>query len=799
MVLGVSFFVYVYQYPLLIYGPPAITTSPTSPNAGSCRCHSSAVHRAPELCNTIHIITVQSTDLFAIFSTLCCVNRNDMFMVDRQSLFHLLGIFGQCFEHEVKRKRRHERRLLCIGSASMATLDVFVIVHRPVLALAFVPELLDELSCVPRMDAIVAGAGGHKDRRVRLAVRIDVVVRTVLVQKVVPILVGIAVLGHPARPRQERVEALHVQQRNRTVNGPPQVGPHHVHVAHEQPSVAAPSRGQRLGLADARIDQVLANRDKVLVGLVAVLLQGRLVPAGTIFPTSPDVGLDVDPPALEPGQTCRGAVSGGQGDLETTVAVEERRILAIELDVLLPDHEIRNLGSVFAGCKLLLDHQIVGIVLGRQALEFFFDEGIFLLQSSLFLDLAQVGGVHGARSGVTTRGEPEFVVLFGIDGSAGGGADLRLGVTSRNLRDRVSVVPELVEFQFRFDGVRSGQDEVVFGHPEPAVRGLGRGFEQNTVVDGCFSAAPKLFKVAIYDRSLLVGDAIVLRSPVRSQFDKENVSHVIQRSVVLDFHFSKFWLGQILWTILGLEQVVFGKLRKPVLAGIKSDAARVDLPEVSSPVSFVGDVSVHRHIRRFSLKDGWGFFEGGSAGPLLDGSRIPGIREGTFPEIGSDQQDIASLVADAGLGLPDKKGAVLLADEFAGGQVEFLDVDRIGSTARELEQGPRHNLPVGGILAPRQEGAALVDPAHAVFFRERVDVKNRGPGRFVAAIVFFLGGFPPDSLGVLLVLPEIEINALVVLVGITSVARGVGDAIFRLENLQYPVVSRSLRGIAERL
>jgi len=44
-----------------------------------------------------------------------------MFMVDRQSLFHLLGIFGQCFEHEVKRKRRHERRLLCIGSPSMAT------------------------------------------------------------------------------------------------------------------------------------------------------------------------------------------------------------------------------------------------------------------------------------------------------------------------------------------------------------------------------------------------------------------------------------------------------------------------------------------------------------------------------------------------------------------------------------------------------------------------------------------------------------------------------------------------------
>mmetsp|Transcript_3910 Transcript_3910/g.6931 ORF Transcript_3910/g.6931 Transcript_3910/m.6931 type:complete len:351 (-) Transcript_3910:1440-2492(-) len=349
--------------------------------------------------------------------------------------------------------------------------------HRPIFSLAHVPKLLYKFAGVAGMDAVVAGARCYKNRWIRGTIRIDVVVRTILVQKGVPVLVRIAVLGHPTGTRQQSVKSLHIQQRDGAMNCTPQVGSHHVHVSHEQSAIAASSSGQGLGLANTCFDQVLTDRNKVFVGFVAIFLQGCLVPARTEFSTSSNIGVHVNTPAFQPRQSGGGSVSRSERDFEPTVPIQEGWILAVEFDVFLSDHKVRNFRSVLAGCKLLLDHQIVGIELGREGLEFVNDKSVFLFRGSFFLDLAQVGRIHSARGGVTTGGEPEFIVLFRIDRATTGIANLRLLVTTWNQCDRSSVVPDLVEFQFRLDGVRCGQDQIVFSDREILISCFFRGLE----------------------------------------------------------------------------------------------------------------------------------------------------------------------------------------------------------------------------------------------------------------------------------------------------------------------------------
>mmetsp|Transcript_10350 Transcript_10350/g.21553 ORF Transcript_10350/g.21553 Transcript_10350/m.21553 type:complete len:426 (+) Transcript_10350:623-1900(+) len=425
------------------------------------------------------------------------------------------------------------------------------------------------------------------------------------------------------------------------------------------------------------------------------------MPSRTKLAASTDVGFDINTAAFEPRQTSRSCVTRTQRDFKSTITIEERGVLTIELNAFFANHKVRNFRSVLASRKLLLNHEIFGIVLGWQTLEFVNNKGIFLPGRLFFLDLAHIGRVHCTGGGVIAGCEPKFVVLFGIDRATILVANLCLCIARRYQRQSGAIVSNFVKLQFGLDSVGSGQEQIILGDSKILVRGFRRGLKKNLVVDSSLAATPKGVKVTIDDGSLLVRDSVVLWSPVGTQLNKQHVSNIVQRGILLDFHFFEFWLGEIGRTILGFQQVIFRQFGKPVLARVKGDAARMDLPDASSPVAFVRNVSIDRDIGLFSFKNDGSLLERGSARPFLDDSRVSRICEGSFSKIRSHQKQITSLVGDAGLCLADVKGAVFLADKLFGGQIKFLDVHGIGSSAGQLEECSRDNFSVGRISGSR--------------------------------------------------------------------------------------------------
>ncbi len=74
-----------------------------------------------------------------------------------------------------------------------------------------------------------------------------------------------------------------------------------------------------------------------------------------------DVGDDVHAPLLEPGRADGGSIRRAHGDLETAVAVEQRRVLAVEDEVLAGDLEIGDAGPVLRDGLVLRDGQALGV------------------------------------------------------------------------------------------------------------------------------------------------------------------------------------------------------------------------------------------------------------------------------------------------------------------------------------------------------------------------------------------------------------------------------------------------------
>src|SRR3546814_5151683 len=78
---------------------------------------------------------------------------------------------------------------------------------------------------------------------------------------------------------------------------------------------------------------------------------------------------DLHAALTEPATADAGAVIGRQRNLETAVAVQQRRVVAIALERFGRDHEIRHLGAVLGGGEMLADRQTTGIEECRQLLE----------------------------------------------------------------------------------------------------------------------------------------------------------------------------------------------------------------------------------------------------------------------------------------------------------------------------------------------------------------------------------------------------------------------------------------------
>src|SRR3546814_7777771 len=88
----------------------------------------------------------------------------------------------------------------------------------------------------------------------------------------------------------------------------------------------------------------VCSSDLILIGLVAMLAQRRLMPAWTVFAAATDIGQHVHAALTEPATADAGAVIGRQRNLETAVAVQQRRVVAIALERFGRDHEIRQIG-----------------------------------------------------------------------------------------------------------------------------------------------------------------------------------------------------------------------------------------------------------------------------------------------------------------------------------------------------------------------------------------------------------------------------------------------------------------------
>eukprot|EP00964_Phaeocystis_antarctica_P091622 scaffold58790_cov65-Phaeocystis_antarctica.AAC.15 len=304
----------------------------------------------------------------------------------------------------------HEGALLVVGRAAVAAFDVLVVVGG---VLAHVIELAHQLARVARVHAVVARRGGAQEGRVAL-LGLDVVRR--------PLggLIGVAVLLHPRGTRQQRVVAAHVEQRHLADDGAEELGRADQHITGEQPTVGAALAAELGRGRDTARDQVLGDRLEVLEGLVALLLERRLVPARAVLAAAADVGLHVGVALLEPGGAHLGRVSGGERDLEAAVAVEQRRRRAVEAHVLRGDEEVGHLRAVGRGGVQLLRLQPRRVVEGGQRLEW----------------LARVGrGGGGEGEGGRLReaigGDPDVVRLVRVD--ARRGHDLEALVLDRAL------------------------------------------------------------------------------------------------------------------------------------------------------------------------------------------------------------------------------------------------------------------------------------------------------------------------------------------------------------------------------
>ena len=91
-------------------------------------------------------------------------------------------------------------------------------------------------------------------------------------------------------------------------------------------------------------------------------LRAGLVPGLAVFAAAAEVGLGEDAAHLQPRQP-RDREARQQRNVETAVAVQQRRIRAVELDPFLMDDEHRHARAVLAAVENLLHFVIVGVEL----------------------------------------------------------------------------------------------------------------------------------------------------------------------------------------------------------------------------------------------------------------------------------------------------------------------------------------------------------------------------------------------------------------------------------------------------
>ena len=176
------------------------------------------------------------------------------------------------------------------------------------------------------MDAVVPRRGGHEDRRVtHLRGRTDVLVWRIRAQEVVPVGgVRVAVFGHPRRPGEQQVIALHVQQRHRDRQRTEQLRIPGEHDAHEKATVRAARGPQLIAGGHAGLDESAGYCREILVRAGPLLPDGGLMPRGPVLATTANSRHHVDATLLEPQRAPQRGVRRPHRHHEPAVAVQDR-------------------------------------------------------------------------------------------------------------------------------------------------------------------------------------------------------------------------------------------------------------------------------------------------------------------------------------------------------------------------------------------------------------------------------------------------------------------------------------------
>ena len=584
----------------------------------------------------------------------------------------------------------------------MPSLDVFEVQH----VLAQPLHLGDHLPGMSGMHPVVAGRGGEQGAGIGHIGLQVVVGREGLDELPLFGQVGIAILGHPAGSRQQLVEPPHVEQRDLADNRAEEIGPAGQHVAHEQAAIAPPHGSQVTGRRDLAGDQVFRDRDEIFVRLVAILLEGGLMPAGAKFPSTPNVRHHVHSPRFQPGRPDAGLVRGGHGDFETAIAVEQGGVGSRQAELLAGDLEVRDTGAIGRDRFVLADHEALRL------------EEMRVLFEPLGGTLPDGPQREAGGSEVIGDGQEVVVRLIRVDRrdrrrtQLGPTRKFLAGPLASRASQLIDAVPDIVEFI---------QQQVVLSGGEPGERlAIGRG-EQHVEL-----AVPgeELFEI---DRQQGTGGMFLSpHFPRRPQFQEQQVAIG-----------NRVGVGGL----VDLDQLA----PPPEVEFTGPEGDRAGDPVVLVP-RFMRTGARDSDIARLTLEDQGGLGDGGATTPFPHCSRVARIGEAAGAEIGPDKHAVAIAPRDAGLGFGQLEA---IGDELLGLGIELADDGGIGPTPRERQQDT--------VVAGLEEIGSLPDPVFLLFAPQFVEVEHRLPLGFGLAVLGE-GGPPPEPAGVLGIAPEVVIE-----------------------------------------